>query len=447
MMRMITVLGMALAVSAANARADLALKDSDAVMFFGDRLVLDSRYPILVESFIRAKYPNLQAHFLANAQPNDTPETLKTRLPRDVFQLNPKPTIAVLCFGAYLTGRRALQPGQADEFGQSLGELAARLVEEGCSVILMTPPSSDESRNRQLREISFNAEVLTPLCDQIRKVAEARGFALIDWYAATEKVRAEREEKVPGFALSQDGLTPTTEGQALAATLLLEHWGAAPINERIDLDWATGQVASTAGKVLAEKNDEGGYSLRLEGFPLPWPGFSGRGARMSEEWQAAKMNHITLTVADVPDTGLMLGDERKKFPVLPDMLRKGLNLAAMEPMISADEAENVWRYITTKNRLWDKQIQEMSAIPEHPQLLRAHASLVETYRLYYRGYHDVLTQTPRGLSMTLIINPISPTTRPATASPQDPRLRPPDPADPADQPLPDEARKPYKVEQ
>jgi len=446
MRQWLTICAAVLTAPALAAAADLKLKDSDVVTFLGDGVVARARYPIMVESFIRAKYRQPGTQFLINVRNNETPDTLLRRLPGEVFGQKPKPTIAVLCFGAYLTGMKALDPNQAEEFGKKLEELTAHLSREGCQVILLTPPFAEESRNRRLQEVKFNAEVLTPLCNQMKRVAESGGHTLIDWYATAEKMRAERVEKVPGFTFSNDGLNPTPEGQALAAALLLEHWGATPINETVELDWATGSVVASAGKVSAKKNSDGGYELSFQDLPMPWPGFAGRGSTMGDDWHATRFNQIVLTVKNLPETGLMMGDANRMVPVMPIQLQKGMNLAIMEALAGAPAVSDVWQLINTKNRLYDRLIQEITKMPSQPQLLRAHAHLIETYRLYYEGYNEILRETPHTVSLTITLSALTSQPTINVPSATQPGAQGLDPNDPANHPVPDETRKVRQIE-
>lgn len=443
MMRTIAI-GMLLLAAPLAARAgEFALKDSDVVIFFGDALVENASYPVEVEAFVAAKYPELRTQFLNDGRGSETPESLLERYDADLAHRKIKPTVAVLCFGAYYTGLQPLADGEAAAFGQSLAKLVDRLTQDGVQVVLMTPPSAEEARNRTLGAIQFNEKVLTPLCNQIRELAHEKQIPLIDWYAKADEIRSKRNALSPTFAITTDGLNPTIEGQAVASALLLEHWNAEPIDVSINVDWKTGEITSDNGSVTASKTPDGGIEIVMNDIPMPWPGFSGRGAMMTDEWYASKFNSIRLTIKNVPNTGLMMGDSQRKYPVIPQLLEEGMNLATIEPLISAKPVAELWQFLNTKNRLWAKLIKEAHNKPEREELVKAHDSLVDTYRLYYEAYCQILANTPRTVSMTLTLEPLA-----ALAPPEhgDERLKPADMSDPAQQVIGDEQKKLMKQE-
>jgi hypothetical protein len=277
----------------------------------------------------------------------------------------------------------------------------------------------------------------------MRKIAEAKQIPLVDWYAKSDEIRVKRTTASPTYAISTDGLNPTIEGHSLVAAMLLEQWNAEPIAVDINVDWNTGSFTADSGSVTATKTPEGGLEITMNDVPMPWPGFSGRGAMMTDEWYAAKFNVIRLTITNVPDTGLMMGDSRRKFPVIRQLLEQGMNLATVDPLITAAPVAELWQFINTKNRLWTRLVKEIHNTPERPELVKAHQSLVDTYRLYYEAYCQILASTPRTVSMTMTFEPLAALTPPTT---QDPRLEPADMTDPAQQVIGDEEKKTMKQE-
>lgn len=443
MMRTLAIGLLLFAAPSAVRAGELALKDGDVVMFFGDGLVENASFPVQVEAFIAAKYPTLSAQFLNDGRNGESPDGLLERYESDFAQRKIKPTVAVLCFGAYFTGLQPIADGQVEAFAQGLGKLVDRLATDNVRVVLLTPPSAEEARNRTLQAIQFNEKVLTPLCAEMRKIAEAKQIPIVDWYSKSDEIRVKRTSTSPTYTSSTDGLNPTIEGHSLASALILEQWNAEPIAVEISVDWNTGAFTADSGSVTATKTPEGGLEITMNDVPMPWPGFSGRGAMMTDEWYAAKFNIIRLTVTGVPDTGLMMGDSRRKFPVIRQLLEQGMNLATIDPLITAAPVAELWQFINTKNRLWTRLVKEIHNTPERQELAKAHQSLVDTYRLYYEAYCDILATTPRTVSMTLTLEPLAALMPP---EPGDQRLKPADASDPAQQVVGDEEKKLMKQE-
>lgn len=437
MMRSIAIGFLLLAAPAATHAGEFALKDSDVVMFFGDALVENASYPVQVEAFIAARYPALKTQFLNDGRNAETPDSLLERYESDITSRKIQPTVAVLCFGAYHTGLQPLEEGQAEQFSASLGKLIDRLKQDNVRVVLMTPPSAEEARNRTLSAIQFNEKVLTPLCNQIRKLAEEKSVPLIEWYEKSNELRTKRVAASPTYAITTDGLNPTIEGHSIASALLLEGWNAEPISVQIEVDWNTGEYTADSGSVSATKTPQGGLELTLNDVPMPWPGFSGRGAMMTDEWYAAKFNVIRIVINNVPDMGLMMGDSRRKFPVIRQLLEQGMNMATIEPLITAEPVAELWQFINTKNRLWTRLVKEIKNTPERQELVKAHNSLVDTYRLYYEAYCEILGSTPRTVSTTITFEPLAPITPPGE---EGQGIQPVDPTDPAQQVIGDEQK-------
>ena len=92
-----------LARGEASSGNQLALKDGDVVVFCGDEFIdtpnpsKSATFPVLVETFLTARYPNLRVHYHNAGWAGDSATRVGLRLERDV--LAHKPTVVVICLG------------------------------------------------------------------------------------------------------------------------------------------------------------------------------------------------------------------------------------------------------------------------------------------------------------------------------------------------------------
>lgn len=428
----LAVMLLTVAVATPSAAEGFALTDADQVVFLGDTLVSQGLFPHFVETFVRARYPELRARFLMMGRADATPQSLREVVEKDVLGMEPRPTVAVICVGLFEVSMAQLSDEQLVSFASDYEELVRVLTAAGIKVVVLTPPSPDEERNARLRELAFDKQVVGRIAAEIRRIAAAHGAALADWYRVSAEQRAARREQDPRFSFSRDGLRPQGAGHALAATLLLEQWGAQPIAARVKLDWASGEITSTAGSVTAERLNRREVKVTLHDFPLPWVLTAGRGEHVTPDWYAHRLCAITVKISGLPSATLVLEAGRRPLPLVREQVESGFDLGSCAALLEAPAAERLIRLVNTKNRLFSKRwVDARAKKPSEPELAEAFAALMHSYDLYHQGYAALIDRCPRtlDLEMTFRLTEGKPITPPkATLAPG--RIDQPPPADP-----------------
>ncbi|MBI4580866.1 MAG: hypothetical protein HY718_14250, partial [Planctomycetes bacterium] len=268
----------------------LAIRNDDVVVFLGDDLVDTPRptstnsFPMLVETFMTARYPDLRARYINVGWSGDTVARALLRLDRDM--LSHRPTAVVVCLGLNDPEYLPFAEERLAAYRQDLLNLLAKCREAGARVWLMSPPSVDEEKGRKVRvqragrpgmtdlqAVGYNS-TLQRYAGAMKEAAEQTDSGFVDWFAESAAARARGRQIDPDFALTTDGLNPTDRTHAMAAAALLEAWGAKPIEVTLELTWASGdvKVASHLAPVnvaRAEINAAGQRRIVVRNLPLP----------------------------------------------------------------------------------------------------------------------------------------------------------------------------------
>lgn len=460
-------------VAAVAARADFALRSDDRVVFLGDSLTERGVFPEQVERFVLVRYPALHTRFYVVAaegltpgmavealtgsdataalleqkraerskQPSGSAEAARLNaeirdleraqerieIIREQFGIiQPPPTRAVVCFGLYETHNEPLPEGRLEAFTEEMRRLVGTLQQMGMQVTVLTPPSADEARNRKLDELDFNETVLGPLAEACRQAAREHHARLVDWFARSVELRRERQKDDPNFAFSRDGIRPTTRGQALGAFELLTAWGAEPLEVDIEVDWNHPESATcSAGQLTATRRDERTLVLDFKDFPMPWVLATGRGERITPDWEALKLCRMTLRVTNFPDLGGLMKTERKSLPIIAEQLEQGMNLAISPILTDARPVRELVQLVATKNRMPRDRARRLQSRPEEPELQPGFEKVLEAFVLYHEGYMRILERTPRTMDLTIELSTLprleAPETQPAEEeSPEQP---------------------------
>ncbi len=431
-----------------------ALKTGDLVVFVGDELTemavarrtVTLVYPLLVETFLTARYPELCVRYVNAGWSGDTVTRVALRLDRDV--LAHKPTVVVICLGLNDPGYLGFAPDRLESFKEDLTRLVRRCGEAGARTWLISPPSVEEEKGRKLRvmrdgrpavadlqAIHYDA-TLARYAAAVKEVAAATGSGFVDWFERSRNARHKVNRLRRGglAALTRDGRLPQLRSTTLAAAALLRAWRVQPIRVTIDLHWqeGTAQVAARPGQTASlpmEITEGGKRILEVHGLPLPWPMPGGQVGAIQPDWQAATMCEFVFRMADPPELGIVLtqetsqGEATGQSAILASQLRAGFNLATTEPLRSVKGVADLFKLIATRNNtqhtVWRRL--ELSA-PREPELAAAHKQLIAAWQSYVAGYEEMISKYPKTFDARLVLTEAVkpehlPTSRPVRTRP------------------------------
>jgi lysophospholipase L1-like esterase len=409
--------------------AEPAVRPGDVIVFLGDELTEVSRhrnsfqFPTLVETFMTVRYPDVPLRFVNAGWSHDDANRALLRLERDV--LVHRPNVVVICLGLNDPGFLPFEQGRLDAFAKDLNAIVQRCREAGARVWLMTPPAVEEERGRQLRVIRDGRTSIADLAairynttlglyaQAVRRIAEATGTGLADWFRESSEGMARMQASVESAGYTRDGLNPLARGHAQGAATLLKAWSVEPIHVRIEAVWSRPTVTVTSHAPAAAEprmqiTADGARELHLPDCPLPWPMPSGRFESLSSDWLAAEMCRFDLRIADGPARGVVIarvdagGREIAPSVVSASELDAGINLATLPVLQTLDAVEQIYNDIGTKNlyhyTVWRRLKPEP---PREPELAPAHEKLIDTWLAYEAGYEKLIQRRPKRVDLHL----------------------------------------------
>lgn len=446
---------MASAVPAAA--GSFLLGDEDRVVFFGDRQVYlgDPRsqrptFGAQVESFVRVRYPALKTRFWHYGE-NST-STAADGNARFDDQVAPwKPTVIVLSFGLDDAGLEAFDAAKLETFKSEMRKLIERSKAIGAKVWVVTPPSPEPNKRRQLQELDYDA-VIGKYAEAVRGLGAELSVSVLDWYQAMVEYRS-RALGNPRLALTTaSGIDPTPLGASLAADLILSAWNAEPMIFQIHADWNSDTASVTSGQVTVTHRDPETMILSLTGIPLPWY-LPDRGGIPKDDWPAARFCDYTLKIDNAPRQGFILSEAknptergREAKPFLAQMLWQGADVGRIGPLATAEAVRLLDSRIKQKNGSYAKAEAVKKTKVTEPEFAEAFKTFTLAQLQYSDGMARIIARTPRTMDIDLRIQTATAAGRQEQA-PTEPTVPPTQPQPPATQPTkPSEAKTPVTTQ-
>jgi hypothetical protein len=384
----------------AGLRAELALKETDRVILFGDRAFADPFTLSWIDQFLRIRYPEFKGEVYRMGREDSTAANGNERLAVEVMPF--KPTHVVLCFGLDDPQRKALDQARLDEFVEQMRKMIETFTAANVNVTLMTPPPPDERKNRGLASAKFDT-VISAYADAVRVLAEERKLPLLDWNKAM-KAWLEPLGASPDVDWTEHGLVPAPISQAIATDLLLAHWGAEPLDYLVELDWRNPEPCkANIGSVEVTERTSGKLELVLKGSPVPLEP-RGRGALGADRWPLAKWCVCRLKLTGVPEGGVVISSAGQAAkPFLATQLAEGADLTMVGPLVDNEAAKKFYLAIGSKlvNMLKAQTFQHEKA-PE-PELEKGYEMLKDAYREIALAAHRIAYRTPVRIDLPLTI--------------------------------------------
>jgi len=310
------------------ADAEFKLTVEDRVVLFGDTAVSEIRTLDWVLQFVRTRYPERTPLICSLGMPRCSPAQANARLDRELLPL--QPTRVLLCFGLEGQERRTHDDAILAGHIAELRRLVATLRERNIRVDLITPPPPDESQSRALQNIKYR-ETIDKYAEAIRELAKTVDAPLIDWHRAVNE-RMEKHASATKPPWAQYGVVPSWYSLAILTDLLLEHWGAEPLDYRITADWNSDAVSATIGSARIAERDENHMVLALQNVPVVINMLGGQDMEPAD-WPLSRWFEYRLTVENLPGPSYVLSESGNNAkPFLRDQLQAGANVAMFGPL-------------------------------------------------------------------------------------------------------------------
>ena len=218
------------------------------IVFLGDSITHAGLYVAILESALRAQYPNDPIPELINlGLPSETVSglsepghaggafprpNLHERLGRILAES--KPDLVVACYGMNCGMYYPISQDRFDQFKSGIERLHSDVEKTGAKIIHLTPAFFDALpiRDRLLPDgLDEYRQPYAKYDDVLEAYSKwlleqrSRNWTVLDVHGAMKSAVMKARESNPNFTLASDGVHPNASGQAIVAKPLAEHWG------------------------------------------------------------------------------------------------------------------------------------------------------------------------------------------------------------------------------
>jgi lysophospholipase L1-like esterase len=255
----------------------LALKDGDRVVFYGDSITAQRYYPRFVEDFLLTRYPNMHVAFFNAGIPGDNVNggytgDAQLRLKRDLFPH--QPTVVTIMLGMNDGFYSPFEPNYLDIYSTGYHKLLDSIQSKlpGVRITVISPTPYDETTHGT--EFPHYNETMDRYTAWVRDLAATSHYVYADFNTPMNRLTARAAELNPSFAelLIPDRIHPSEPAQWIMAAALARSWGFSPVVANVHLD--ASQPSATAAdnaqiSALAFKDGKLAWTELDGSLPLP----------------------------------------------------------------------------------------------------------------------------------------------------------------------------------
>lgn len=345
-----------------SARADLALKAGDRVVFYGDSITDQRMYTTLAETFIVTRFPRMPISFVHSGWGGDRVSgggggPIDLRLQRDVLAY--KPTVMTIMLGMNDASYQAFDQSTFNTYSSGLSHIVEAVSKElpATRFTLIQPSPYDDVTQEPKFEGGYNA-VLVRYGGFIRELAQQNKAGTADLNAPVVAMlgKARAADAALAQKIIPDRVHPGLGGHIVMAQALLQAWGAPSLVTDVQIDAAARRATraentqvqdvradAAAGSVLSWTQTDGALPMPLD-LSDPAVALAVRSSDVIET-----LNREPLRVTGLPAARYTLkidGDEVADFS--SEQLAAGINLATL-PTPMQQQAAQVHRLTLKHN--------------------------------------------------------------------------------------------------
>ena len=346
----VSLILLALSITAAAQPKDFYLKENDRVVFYGDSITDQRLYTAFTETFVVTRFPKLKVSFVHSGWGGDRVGgggggNIEVRLKRDVFAYNP--TVMTIMLGMNDGSYRAFDQKIFDQYSSGYEHIvdAVKKAQPRIRITAIQPSPYDDVTRPPQFEGGYN-NVLVRYGQFIRALAGREGLNVADLntavVAALEKAKASDAEAAK--KIIQDRVHPGPAGQLLMAGELLKSWHAPRTVTAVEIDAHTKKVVGSESTHVSNFSADGKLSWKQSDAALPMAvdlndpviALAIRSSDFIEslDQQSLKVTGLTAAKYDLRIDGTSIGS------FTSEQLAKGINLAILAtPM--AQQAKEV----------------------------------------------------------------------------------------------------------
>lgn len=367
------VLATVLVMSCASVgRAEFLLTDNDRVVLFADASFGHSFAPEWFCQFVRTRYPDLKLEFYSLAKTRSDAADGNKRLAQELLPL--KPTWVILSFGLDSPNRQPFQQARLDSYVKEMSAMIDTIKTSGAKILVFTPPPPEEAKHKSLKAAKFD-DVISKYADALRTLAKSKDVEVLDWHKAGSEFKAKLPNN-PNLHWTKRGLQPLGLSLSVAIDLLLERFGAEPLEYKIEADWNTTTATVSSGTVKVTKHSPTSMEFKLTDVPATLD-MNARGKVQQRSWPLAKWCKLTWKINNMPPSGVIVSSDKQKRgkPFLKQQFEVGADMSQIGPLAKNDHVGMLHNAVRTKLGQCSKYRETITRPVPEPEL-------AEGYRLY-----------------------------------------------------------------
>jgi lysophospholipase L1-like esterase len=348
------------AVSAALAlpAQQLALKNGDRVVFYGDSITAQRYYTRYVEDFLLTRYPNMQVAFFNAGVPGDNVNggytgDAQLRLKRDLFPY--QPTVVTIMLGMNDGFYSPFEPKYLDIYSTGYHKLLDTIQSNlpGVRITVISPTPYDEATHGT--EFPRYNETMYRYTAWVRDLAASSHYTYADFNTPMNNLTAKAAVLNPSFAelLIPDRIHPSEPAQWVMAAALARSWGFSPVVANVHLDASQPAAITTDNAQVSGLATKDGKLIwtDLDGsLPLPLDLENGLVRFVAGVSDLTDMDQEILRVDHLTAAQYALKIDGKEVATFDrSQLEKGVNLALYDTPMEGQARDIDW---TEVRRTW-----------------------------------------------------------------------------------------------
>jgi len=348
--RLILPLLFLVAIPPSRTAAEPDLPEGGTVLLLGDSITWQNMYAVLVESYLRRRYPEKMLKVINRGLRGDTAGGALSRLERDVVPFDPD--LVVVMLGMNDGGMKGHNRGLLRRYLRDMNRLIDALQRRTRARLLLVTPTTVDPISERWREYN---EMLQAMSAGLMELARQKKVPALDLNSHFRRYSRNALKLTPPVLLMNDALHPGPAGHLLIADHLLRVLDPGVKRK----NWTRIRVdgAAPRGKAHAFDLVHDHLNVYLPARMLP----GGRLASFDARW-----NQDALWVAGLKGRFRLRIGNRVLGEFSGDLLSAGVSVDVFEASPWVEEARRVHQLIWSKWRLqyflWDPQARGLDAL-------------------------------------------------------------------------------------
>ncbi len=319
-----------------------AFTAGDSVCLIGDSITHGGGYHANLLLFYATRLPSARFSMHNCGIAGDSASGVLRRFDWDIAVH--RPTVATIMLGMNDVGRHlyptdsadrpdpALQRKAIDDYAANLEQLALRLDDLSCRIIVLTPSIYDQTGNQKTDNYVGVNDALATCAGLGRELADRHHGTVVDFHAPLTRINAEGQAADPSYTIvGADRVHPGAPGHLVMTYLMLKAQGLPGTVAGLSIDAASGKLTVERCTVSDLVRRDGAVSFTSLAESLPFPVPPGARSALTLVPLMAELNREPLSITSLPVGRYeLLIDGHLVLEATADDLATGIDLAQNE---------------------------------------------------------------------------------------------------------------------